>query len=581
MATETVYTTGKSSTNARINIGSGAIATADGQIAFPDECSSIKLAGVSSHADGTGVLLSVDNNGIIKKTAGTNITVAMIDQIAASAAVSATPTTLGTVYGQTMTDGNVILGSNAAAGLVSDATSEDNTAIGRESLFSVSAGTNANTAIGTFALYDLTTGNGNTAVGRNSATALTTGSNNTFVGQGTLTSVVGCTNSTALGVGANITASNQLALAFAIDHIKADGLGTAADADGTLLAIDSSGIIRKTAGTSNTVALIEAAIASAVPSAATSTTLGTTYGKINTDTSVITELSMAVGYQIPDILTSGTNQGNTLIGYKATGAGVTTSGYGNTVLGCVSMYNFVSGNRNTAIGHGSGVTLTTGSNNTYIGAAADMDNGSYSNSIALGADCFAKASNEFAVAPLVTQWRSEGLSNIAPKGYSKLIFDATNKIIRPQAGGDVWCASLGSDYSQAVGASGSNALISGLVASFGSTSSWLTSGTTITIPSGFPTNGLWEVTAFAYTTNSSTVTSVALNVLRNDIIAASFEGANSTTNYVGRGGSRVLQLSPGHTIKMRLGWGSTGVSSFLVKTDGTYIHLKFLGLGTL
>jgi hypothetical protein len=473
----------------------------------------------------------------------------------------ATPSVRGTVFGYTagQNQTNTVIGRNAGSANTSDT---NNTVVGYY------AGASINTASGV----------NNTLIGSRAGDILTTGNNNTFVGKDAKSDTNNAVNRIAIGSGATSTADGQFALPTAITQIKVDGLGSNADATGTILTIDGSGIIRKTGGSNTT---IDSIISSLTVSAATSTTLGTTYGKINTDTSTLTDLSMAVGYQIPDTLTSGTNEGNTIIGYKAIGSGVTTSGYGNTVLGCVAMNNFVSGDRNTAIGIGSGVTLSTGSRNTFIGAQADMNIGTYSNSIALGADCFAKASNEFAVAPLVTQWRSEGLSNRAPAGYSKLMFDAVNGTIRPQAGSDVWCASLGSDYSVPIASGGGSAIVSGLSAQFGSTSSWLTSGTTITIPSGFPTNGLWEITAFTYTTHSSVMTSMALNILRSDVIAASFEGANSTTNYTGRGGSRILQLTPGQTIKMRMGWGSTGTSSFSVKTDGTYISLRFLGLGTL
>ena len=67
MATETVYTTGGSS-NGQINIGSGASSTEIGQIAFPDECNSVKLAGIAQHSNNVNTLLSADASGIIKKS---------------------------------------------------------------------------------------------------------------------------------------------------------------------------------------------------------------------------------------------------------------------------------------------------------------------------------------------------------------------------------------------------------------------------------------------------------------------------------------------------------------------------------
>jgi hypothetical protein len=79
MATETVYTTGKTTSNARLNIGSGSNSTVDGQIAFPDISTSVKLVGLGTASDSAGTALAIDINGIIKKTAGTHTTIASID----------------------------------------------------------------------------------------------------------------------------------------------------------------------------------------------------------------------------------------------------------------------------------------------------------------------------------------------------------------------------------------------------------------------------------------------------------------------------------------------------------------------
>ncbi|QYB17384.1 hypothetical protein PV-S19_0020 [Pacmanvirus S19] len=565
MATETVYTTGKSSSNARINIGSGALSTTDGQIAFPDECTSIKLVGAGSHPDGQGTLLIIDSNGIIKRAGGAKTTIATV------VSDPATPTTYGTVYGQTTTDGNVIIGSNAAPGLVDDATSSDNTAIGRESLFSVTAGTNGNTAVGTFALYDLTTGTGNTSVGRNSAAGLTTGSNNTFIGQGSTSSVAGCVQSIALGTNSNITADYQLAISDAITHIKCTNLDTAADDTGTILAIDSNGMIKRLGGTKNTGATITAA--------ATPTTLGMVYGYDPAQTAG----NVMYGYNAGPTMNS-TTQRCTGMGSGALRVGGQTTTWSDSAFGYNSLGNYTSGNWNSAFGSSAGATLTSGNGNVFVGTGADTNAASSTNRIAIGYLAVAKANGEFAIAPSITQIRAEGLSDIAPAGYSKMMYDATNKIMRPMSGCDLWIARLESEYSQSLTSGTGTANIRNLTAIYGSTSSWLTgTGSTITIPSGFPTLGIWEITARAYITDSASLNALSLDVLRSgSTVIARYATGVQSGEWLSYGGSSVIQLSPAQTIQMRLNWVTSGATSVTVKSDtSTYIYLKFLGTQTL
>ncbi|QYB17385.1 hypothetical protein PV-S19_0021 [Pacmanvirus S19] len=568
MATETVYTTGKSSTNARINIGSGALSSEDGQIAFPDECTSIKLVGAGSHPDGLGTLLIIDSSGVIKKAGGSKTTIATVGSD------PATPTTYGTVYGQTMTDGNVIIGSNAAAGLVDDATSNDNTAIGRESLFSVTAGTNGNTAVGTFSLYTLTTGTGNTAIGRNSADFLTTGINNTFIGQGTLTSVVDCTNSIALGAGANITANTQLAIADIVEHIKMTGLGDAADGDGILLSIDSNGIIRRTGGTSKTVSLLEAAIASSGAAAATTTSLGTVYGNTGGDAG-FGSATVVIGYGIASAFQAANS---TVIGHKcgATGFPSMTSSSGDTVIGSYAMRDYTSGSNNVAIGLGAGQSSSTGSGNTFVGTSSGVSTLALSGVIALGKDAIAKAANEFAIAPTITQWRSEGLTG-GTEFMTPLAISSAG-IIQSMPHVLAWGSFVQNDYSQAISSGGANAIISGLVVNFGN-ASYLTSGTTFTVPAGygFPVDGLWEVYAQSRVTGNAALTAMNLEVLRNGTVATTWETALNASQWVTRGGARIIKLSPSDAVTMRMGWTSGSATTVTVKAGTTYLQFRYLG----
>ncbi|SIP85732.1 Hypothetical protein PACV_15 [Pacmanvirus A23] len=582
MATETVYTTGKSTTNARINIGSGAFASADGQIAFPDECSSIKLIGAGSHPDGQGTLLIIDSNGVIKKAGGAKTTIASVGSD------PATPTTYGTVYGQTVTDGNVILGSNAAPGIISDITN-DNTAIGREALFTAQVGTNANTAIGAFALYDLTTGNGNVSVGRNSAAGLTTGTNNVFLGQGSSTSVPGCVQSIALGTGSIVSADYQLAISDAITHIKCTNLDTAADGAGTLLSIDSNGMIRRTGGNKATVNALSAL---ATPS---------TIGFISGYSSGGAAASTAVG-ESALILATGTH--NQAFGYNVLAA--CTTGNSNTAMGAHSMLNNISGSYNAAFGRNTlvnctvdnntavgsfasvsvttgtsntacgmyaGEVLTTGSQNTFIGYRARPDIATASGRIAIGYMALVKEDNECAIAPTITQWRSEGLLSHSNNVPIPLSIDSAG-IIKKSPGLIAWGARInGGSYSLTTGSSIRNLVT--WTTELGN-SAYLTSGQTFTVPAIAPTGGLWQIHLYVYVTNPANLNNLNLSLLRNSVIISTWEQAASTTAFTSRGGSLMVKLNPGDTLNVQFGYSVSSNVSLGINAIGTYFQAALL-----
>jgi len=272
----------------RIAIGNGAIATADFQFAVPDVVTHFKSVGLASNADGAGTLLSIDASGIIRKTAGTNKTVALIDTALAARELTAnknqaggypgldgsslissaqlpkgTISTYGTLIGYTdLGSGyNVFLGDGAGE-LLPGAVGY-NTSIGIGSLAAAQPGQSVsayNTAIGAFALYSSTSGLNNTGLGYSTGEGLLTGSNNLFVGYGSDTSKSDCTGSVAIGYNARTTVDNEFAIADNITQVKLVGLATHADGAGSILSIDTNGHIKKSAGTNNTVALIDTAL---------------------------------------------------------------------------------------------------------------------------------------------------------------------------------------------------------------------------------------------------------------------------------------------------------------------------------
>ena len=76
---EIIYTSGPKNSSGRMQIGSAAATTSDGEIAFPSTAGHIKLTGLTAHSDGAGTILAMDSNGLIKKSGGTTTSVAAID----------------------------------------------------------------------------------------------------------------------------------------------------------------------------------------------------------------------------------------------------------------------------------------------------------------------------------------------------------------------------------------------------------------------------------------------------------------------------------------------------------------------
>src|SRR5436190_727948 len=103
---------------------------------------------------------------------------------------------------------NTAIGSSA---LFNDTTGERNTASGAGALFSNTTGF-SNTASGVFALESNTTGGDNTATGVSALANNTTGARNTAIGSGADVSKGDLTNATAIGAGATVDASNKIRL---------------------------------------------------------------------------------------------------------------------------------------------------------------------------------------------------------------------------------------------------------------------------------------------------------------------------------------------------------------------------------
>ena len=227
--------------------------------------------------------------------------------------------------------------NNTASGfeaLVSNTTGFANTASGADALFSTTTGS-FNTASGFIALFSNTTGNWNTAAGANALYSNTVGENNTASGTFALASNTTGSSNTASGTGA--LASNTEGWA-----------NTASGAEA---------LASNTTGSGNTASGLK--------------TLGSnTTGSGNTALGVFALGTNTTG---GDNVASGTAAlASNTEGWANTASGAyalysNTTGSGNTALGAFALGSHTTGSSNLAIGNLAGADLVTGSNNIYLG----------------------------------------------------------------------------------------------------------------------------------------------------------------------------------------------------------------------
>jgi hypothetical protein len=213
----------------------------------------------------------------------------------------------------------------------------------------------ANTAEGTNALFNLTSGIANTAVGNNALLHNTTGGWNVGIGSSALASNTTGNFNMAIGTDAltNSTANYNLAIGFRVGFMNTTGnhltgIGAGALFSNTtasfITAIGADALHDNTTGGANTAIGADA--------------LGNnTAGNANTANGAGALFSNATG------------GGNTAIGYEALSSN--TTGGGNTAIGPAALQNNTTGNNNVALGNSAGLFLMTGDDNIDIGNNGD------------------------------------------------------------------------------------------------------------------------------------------------------------------------------------------------------------------
>ena len=257
-----------------------------------------------------------------------------------------TLTTTGTINLLTVGRGAGAVSTNTAVGtsaLRDNTTGESNTAIGFQALRGTTTGTQ-NTASGVEALVSTTTGSNNTAVGYKASYTNTTGANNTALGLEALRSNTTASNNTAVGYQAsytNTTGSSNVALGGAALYSNTTGPDN--------VSVGNASLYANTTGAYNTA-------------------IGRSALQSNTTASNNT----AVGYQALYANTTGTAQ--VAVGNLALDA--CTTGSRNTAIGDNALGAMTTADNNTAVGRSAGLGLTTGVNNTFVGAYNGSNGGS-------------------------------------------------------------------------------------------------------------------------------------------------------------------------------------------------------------
>ncbi len=246
-------------------------------------------------------------------------------------------------------NGNTAIGTNALI-VARNTSARDNSAFGINSLSTLIAGTNENTAVGAETLKMNQTGE-NTAVGAYASNKVT-GTHNTSVGNWALRYNTGGDSNTAMGhraLAGTLTEGDPVTIP---NGNKNTGVGAGAlrgNNNGNDNTAVGYGALHNNFDANNNTAIGSMAL--------------------NANTSGIR--NTAVGFNT--LMNNTTATRNTALGSRS--LEMTTTGGENTALGRRAMMSNTSGSNNTAIGYRTGDTITSETNNTLVGTRADIGTG--------------------------------------------------------------------------------------------------------------------------------------------------------------------------------------------------------------
>jgi len=320
----------------------GISVVAEGQISCGSSCSSGSIPVFTS----SGAQATVSNS--LFTQSGSTVTLNSGNLSMPNSTTSAGNILKGsTLFLHSFGGSNVFVGLNAG-NLTMGSSANNNTAIGTDALFSLTSGC-CNTAAGNNALLQNTTGGGNSAMGDGALYSNSSGSDNTGIGRWALISNSSGNANTAVGVSAlqnNNGPANTAVGVYALQN-NTSGMEN--------VAVGNYALQPNTNGNYN---------------------IGIGFGALSSNCS--------------SPCTTGQGLGNVATGMYALESNST--GTGNTANGYYSLINNNTGSYNTAVGEAL-LSNRSGTYNTAIGWNADVNAPNLTNATAIGYQAVATASN--------------------------------------------------------------------------------------------------------------------------------------------------------------------------------------------
>lgn len=251
---------------------------------------------------------------------------------------------------------NTVLGESALNS--STSTGTNNTAIGRQALYSNSSGSD-NTSIGISSLQSNNTGNKNTAIGAFSLNKNTTGYQNVGLGYYSLFNNTLGSNNVSIGFESskeNTTGSYNVSLGNESLHKNQTG-----DYN---ISLGYQSLYNNTSGSYNSALGV---------SSLNSNKTGNYNVAFGYESLKLTTGSFNVAIGASALSLSLTSSNNTTVGFYSLNK--TTVGQNNTAIGSLAGSDNISGSNNTFLGYNTGIGLTFGNNNTFIGSNISVSGG--------------------------------------------------------------------------------------------------------------------------------------------------------------------------------------------------------------
>ena len=285
-------------------------------------------------------------------------------------------------------DGSIAIGKNTLNSWNPSSGSANQgqmTSIGYHSLENAVDGATQNTALGYYALNNLTTASANVAIGNQVLKSITTNGSNVGIGHAAGQNVVcgsgsdGGTHNTIIGNSAGQYCGEGLGNTFIGSTSGLGNSGAHLSGDYNTALGYAAGKALEGAATNNTL------LGHNAGDTLTTGSTNTAIGKATLAAATTSDYCVAIGAYAGNDINSTDANGTVAVGYNALSQN--TSGTENTALGYQALKDNVDGDRNTAIGYKALLDMTGGSGgNTMVGwiAVEEITTGAYNTGVGYG-----------------------------------------------------------------------------------------------------------------------------------------------------------------------------------------------------